>query len=119
MTKKTKNRPYLVDFKEYMGNRLKEDPEFRLHYLNSCLDEASDPDLPEEEVLATLLCAIRAIIESYGSVDKFIKETNVNLSRKTLYNLVDEKSPKRGPSVITLLRVFNAIGLSIMAQRAS
>lgn len=119
MKKEEKDKPYLLDYRKYMANKVKDDPDFRHEYLMACLEEANDPELSEEELLAALTLAIKAVVDSYGSVDKFMAETKVNLSRKTIYNLVDGKPKKRGPSAITLFRIFNAVGLSVTAKKVS
>lgn len=104
---------HLVGYDEYVGNRLKTNPEFLRHYLEACMDDANDPELGEDEQVTALILAIRGIVESYDGIDGFLHETNASVNRETLSRILADPAPKQGPSAITLLEVFNAAGYSL------
>lgn len=109
----TNPNPKLGDYRAYFHQRLQEDPEYRAVFINSCLEEADDSEVTEEEYLVTLVQCLKDIVESYGSVDKFLKKTHAPIPRNTIYHLfgyLDESKRKRGPDFTTIHSILRAIG---------
>lgn len=59
--KKIKKNKLLLSYDEVFGDRVKDDPEFRYHYLLACLEEAGDPEASEAERRTALMLAKSAL----------------------------------------------------------
>lgn len=110
MTTKKEKKPLSRSYDDYFRKQLL-DPEFCKGYINSAWEEVDNPELNDEEYLATLVRCLKDIILAHGSVDRFIEKFNLDIHRSTLYKLFDYADPtkrKNGPEFITVQRVLRA-----------
>jgi len=93
------------DYKSDLYKRLKSNPEYALGYLNLALSD-EDPKV--------LLLAVKDIIEAKSSISKIAKSTGLN--REHVYRMLSEEG---NPSMINVLKVLKALGLSLQAAQTN
>lgn len=103
-------------FDAHFRDKLK-DPQYVRDYINATLDslEEDDEEATPEEVLATLIGALRDIIEANGGINQFSKKIP-ELHRSTLYGIFSDKDKrKNGPEFLTVLKIMKVCGVSLKA----
>lgn len=96
--------------------KLLRDDAYREEYVNSVIEDVTDGEIDQKDVLAALIGCIKDIVYTHGSVDRFIRETGVKVDRQVFYNMfkyLEDSTGRRGPEFVHILDILSACGLTI------
>lgn len=93
-------------FNDYVVEKIKNDPEFAIEYLNSTME-----DYVNDNDTEALSLAIKRFALAHGSISEFAEQANIN--REHLYRLFNSTST---PKIDTFFKIFKALGYCFEAK---